>query len=201
MGYLFSEEEMLPRKNALRDVVVSIFEPIETDIVKAMLSAGDDYLLLADKNPIARREHNFVTTTLHGLMIEKLSKISGVTLDNMINSSRSTILRIGSYLVWLKKLDKDGKPNINKTKTSAKRINQKAEGDDTQPMLILGYKLDDLQRIYHISISYMEGDKHLWAPIDIGDKVASSLFISHSPSSEELDVKVRPKKRKNIEAI
>ena len=159
MGYLFSEEEMLPRKNALRGEVVSIFEPIETDIVKAMLSAGDDYLLLADKNPIARREHNFVTTTLHGLMIEKLSKISGVTLDNMINSSRSTILRIGSYLVWLKKLDKDGKPNINKTKTSAKRINQKAEGDDTQPMLILGYKLDDLQRIYHIS--------HIWKVISI----------------------------------
>lgn len=201
MQYLFSDEEMFPRKNAKRDEVVSTFETIGTDIVNAMLAAGDDYLQLADKNPIARREHNFATTILHGLMIEKLSKISEVTLDNMTNSSSSTILRIGSYLVWLKKLDKDGKPKINNTQTSTKRIYQKAEGEDTQPMLILGYKLDDLQRINHISISYMEGDKHLWAPIDIGDNAASSLVISHSPSSEELDVKVRPKIKKKIEVV
>ena len=63
-------------------------------------------------------------------------------------------------------------------------------------MLILGYKLDDLQRIVNISISYMEGDKHLWAPIDIGDRVANATnLVVNSAEEAEVQVKTKIKKR------
>lgn len=199
MGFLFSDEEMGLRTNADREDVVSTFAGIEADIVNGIMNAGNKYLQYAEENPIARREHNFAMVNLHGLIIEELAKVQGVTLDST-PSARNTFLRIGSYLVWLKKLDEHGKPKINRTKSSAKRINQKAEGDDTQPMLILGYKLDDEQRIVHISISYMEGDKHLWPPIDIGNRVASSTNLISNTSTEEAEVRIRSRKKK-IEAI
>lgn len=195
MGFLFTEEEMFSRTSAERENVISTFAPIEADIVNRIMNAGNNYLQFAENFPIARREHNFVTMMLHSLIIEELAKISGVTLDCIAKRPNNTVLRIGSYLVWLKKLDKDGKPSINRTKSSTKRISQKAEGDDNQPMLILGYKLDDLQRIVNISISYMEGDKHLWAPIDIGDRVANSVNIVAS-SAEEAEVQVKTKIKK-----
>lgn len=196
MGFLFAEEEMFSRTSAERENVISTFAPIEADIANGMMNAGNSYLQFAEKFPIARREHNFVTMMLHSLIIEELAKISGVTLDCIAKRPNNTVLRIGSYLVWLKKLDKDGKPSINRTKSSAKRINQKAEGDDTQPMLILGYKLDDLQRIVNISISYMEGDRHLWAPIDIGDRVANATnLVVNSAEEAEVQVKTKIKKR------
>lgn len=196
MGFLFTEEEMFSRTSAERENVISTFAPIEADIVNGMMNAGNSYLQFAEKFPIARREHNFVTMMLHSLIIEELAKISGVTLDCIAKRPNNTVLRIGSYLVWLKKLDKDGKPSINRTKSSAKRINQKTEGDDTQPMLILGYKLDDLQRIVNISISYMEGDRHLWAPIDIGDRVANATnLVVNSAEEAEVQVKTKIKKR------
>lgn len=196
MGFLFTEEEMFSRTSAERENVISTFAPIEADIVNGIMNAGNNYLQFAEKFPIARREHNFVTMVLHSLIIEELAKISGVTLDSIAKRPNNTVLHIGSYLVWLKKLDKDGKPSINRTKSSAKRINQKAEGDDTQPMLILGYKLDDLQRIVNISISYMEGDKHLWAPIDIGDRVANATnLVVNSAEEAEVQVKTKIKKR------
>lgn len=196
MGLLFTEEEMSPRTSAERENVISTFAPIEADIVNGIMNAGNNYLQFAGNFPIARREHNFVTMTLHSLIIEELSKVSGITLDCMAKRHSNTILRIGSYLVWLKKLDKNGKPNINRTKSSAKRINQKAEGDDTQPMLILGYKLDDLQRIIKISISYMKGDKHLWAPIDIGDRVSNPINLV-ATSAEEAEAQVKTKIKKS----
>ena len=68
------------------------------------MNAGNKYLQYAEENPIARREHNFAMVNLHGLIIEELAKVQGVTLDST-PSARNTFLRIGSYLVWLKKLD------------------------------------------------------------------------------------------------
>ena len=136
---------------------------------------------------------------LHGLMIEKLQQIPDVHAEK-IGKTRNTILRYGSYKLWVKKLDDDGKPNINKTKSSVKRINQRVDGTDTLPMLILGYQLDDIQRITNISICYMQGNKHLWAPINIGDKVASSL-ATISKQTEEPLVKVKANKKKKNEAI
>ena len=99
MGFLFTEEEMFSRTSAERENVISTFAPIEADIVNGIMNAGNNYLQFAEKFPIARREHNFVTMVLHSLIIEELAKISGVTLDSIAKRPNNTVLHIGSYLV------------------------------------------------------------------------------------------------------
>lgn len=199
MGFLFTDEEICPRENADRKKVVEDFEPIIGQIVERIIKAGNNYQLYAVDHPVARRENNFVSTNLHGLIIEEIQQIKDVYAEK-IGKTSNTILRYGSYKIWVKKLDDDGKPNVNKTKSSVKRINQRADGSDTLPMLILGYQLDDVQRITSISICYMQGDKHLWSPIDIGDKVAAPILTT-SPQTEEPLVKVKANKKKKKEAI
>lgn len=199
MDFLFTDEEMCPRENAERNSVIEAFNPIASQVVDCIINAGNDYQAYAENHPIARRENNFASTMLHGLIIEKLQLIPNVHAEK-IGKTSNTILRYGSYKLWVKKLDDDGKPNINKTKSSVKRINQRVDGTDTMPMLILGYQLDDVQRITNISICYIQGEKHLWAPINIGDKVASSL-VTISKQTEEPLVKVKTNKKKNNEAI
>lgn len=93
-------------------------------------------------------------------------------------------------------------PWVNMTKSSTKRIYQKAEGEDTLPMLILGYQLDEIERISHIYILYLEGNKHLWVPIDIGDIAASNqVSITSIPAGDEPIVTVKPQKQKGKEAV
>ena len=91
---------------------------------------------------------------------------------------------------------------MNITKSSTKRIYQKAEGEDTLPMLILGYQLDEIERVSHICILYLEGDQHLWAPIDIGDIAASNqISMTKISSGDEPMVTVKPEKQKGKEAV
>lgn len=96
-------------------------------------------------------------------------------------------------------------PWVNITKSSTKRIYQKAEGDDTLPMLILGYQLDEIERVSHIYILYLEGDQHLWAPIDIGDigdiAASNQILMTKNPSSDEPMVTVKPEKQRGKEAV
>ena len=114
----------------------------------------------------------------------------------------NSILEIGSYKVWIKKLDDNGMPWVNITKSSTKRIYQKAEGEDTLPMLILGYQLDEVERVSHIYILYLEGDQHLWAPIDIGDIAASNqISMITNTSGDEPIVTVKPEKQRGEEAV
>jgi hypothetical protein len=126
---------MNPRQNADRDEVLTAFTPMANILVTKILEAGDCYLDIADNHPIARQESTFPSSTLHGLIIEKLSEIEGVRLTKP--SKRNTIIELGSYKVWVKKLDERGLPWVNDTKSSVKRINQKAEGEDVMPVLYL----------------------------------------------------------------
>lgn len=200
MGYLFSKEEMYPRESAIREEVINAISPLADDIVNGIIKANNSYLAFADTHAIARRQNNFVTTTLHGLIIEQLATISSVEIQQLNNSGNS-ILRIGKYLVWLKKLDDKGMPNINKTKSSTKRINQLVDGNDTTPLLILGYTLDDIQRINGISLSYLEGEKQLWAPIDIMQIISSKSVAITSEADETVNVTVKPGKKRKSEVV
>lgn len=149
--FLFTDEEMNPRQDASRDDVLKFFTPLANNIVAKILEAGDCYLQYAEGHAIARRENTFCTSNMHGLIIEHLSQLEGVRIAQI--SKRNSILEIGSYKVWIKKLDDNGMPWVNITKSSTKRIYQKAEGDDTLPMLILGYQLDEIERVSHIYIT------------------------------------------------
>ena len=196
---LFTEEEMNPRENANREEVLRVFSTLATDIVTKILEAGDCYLAYAGEHPIARQESTFPSSNIHGLIIEKLSEIKGVRITKL--SKRNSIIEIGSYKVWVKKLDEDGLPWVNETKSSLKRVNQKADGDDVMPVLILGYQLDQIERITNIQLIYIEGDRHLWTPIDLGDMaVLNHLETISSPAPEEPIVTVKPDKQKSRES-
>ena len=69
-------------------------------------------------------------------------------------------------------------------------------------MLILGYQLNDIEVVSHIYILYLEGDQHLWAPIDIGDIAASNrISMTASTTVEEPIVRVKPEKQRGKEAV
>ncbi len=190
----FSDEEMNPRQDADRDEVLSVFAPLANNIVMKILEAGDCYLTFAADHPIARQEHTFLSSALHGLIIESLSKIDGV--NRYPFCSRNSLLEVGPYKVWLKKLDENGLPWVNGTKSSVKRVNQKADGDDVMPVLILGYQLDQLERITNIQLIYIEGGQHLWAPIDLGDMAANNpIELMTMPAPEEPIVTVKREKQ------
>lgn len=199
-SFLFTDEEMNPRQNANRDEVRRALTPLANNIVAKIFEAGDCYLQYAEGHPIARLENTFCASNMHGLIIEHLSQIKGVRITQI--SKGNSILEIGSYKVWIKKLDDNGMPWVNVTKSSTKRIYQKAEGGDTSPMLILGYQLDEIERISHIYILYLEGDQHLWAPIDIGAIAASNqISMTTISSGDEPMVTVKPQKQRSKEAV
>ena len=195
---LFSDEEMNPREIADRDEVLSAFCSLSNSIVTQILVAGDSYLEIADNHPVARQENTFPSSILHGFIIENLSKIPGIRLKKI--SKKSTIIEVGLYKVWVKKLDERGFPCVNETKSSVKRVYQKADGEDTMPVLILGYQLDQIERISRIQLIYIEGDRQIWAPIDLGDIAAAGLSVPIvAPAMAEPVVSVKPeKKRINI---
>ena len=199
-GFLFSDEEMNPRQSADRNEVLDTFVPMADSIVVKMLEAGDCYLAIAEQHPVARQEHTFPSSTLHGLIIEYLTQIEGVR-RSMI-SKRNSFLEIGSYKVWVKKLDERNLPWVNDTKSSVMRANQKADGEDVLPVLILGYQLDPSERISKIQLIYIEGDQHLWAPIDLGDMAASNQVVPMVvPAAAEPEVKVKPGKKRSKEKV
>ena len=68
------------------------------------------------------------------------------------------------------------------------------------PVLILGYQLNQIEHISQVTLSYMEGDQHLWAPIDLGDMAANNQIAAMTvPSTEEPVVGVKPGKQRGKE--
>jgi len=199
-GFLFSDEEFPSRQNADRDEVLNTFGAMAGSIVTKILEAGDCYLAIAEQHPVARLEHTFTSSILHGLIIEYLTQIEGVR-RTLINK-RNSFLEISSYKVWVKKLDERNLPWVNDTKSSVKRVNQKADGEDILPVLILGYQLDQSERISKIQLIYIEGDQHLWAPIDLGDMAATNQVMPMAVlAADEPEVKVKPGKKRSKEHI
>lgn len=197
---LFRDEEMNPRQDADRVEVLKTFTPLANAIVMKMLEAGDCYLEFADKHPIARQENTFTSSALHGLIIEKLNEVDGVRITKY--GKRNSFIEVGLYKLWVKKLDDRNLPWVNETKSSVKRVFQKAEGEDILPVLILGYQLDQVERITNIQLIYIEGDQHMWAPIDLGDIAATNNAISIEvikPDGPE--VKIKPGKERRREKI
>ena len=56
---------------------------------------------------------------------------------------------------------------------------------------------------FHIFVYYiLEGDQHLWAPIDIGDIAASNqISMTKISSGDEPMVTVKPEKQKGKEVV
>lgn len=197
---LFSDDEMNPRQNADRDDVRKIFSPIAEKIILKILEAGNTYMKIAEDHPVARQEHTFTSSTLHGLIIESLSQIKGVRVIKF--NKKNSFLEVGSYKVWVKKLDDKGLPYINKTKSSINRAYQKAHNGDVLPLLILGFTLDNLDRISQIQLIYIKGDQYLWEPINLYDLLSSSEIIPITqPTTDKLNLEVKPEKKRDREKI
>lgn len=198
--YLFRDEDFDPRQNAERNEVLSVFAPLANSLVMKILEAGDCYLAFAENHPVARRESTFPSSILHGLIVEKLSEIEGVRVIK--TNKRNSFFEIGPYKVWVKKLNEDGLPWVNETRSSIMRISQKADGEDTKPVLILGYQLSQTEKITRIILVYIDGDQHLWTPIDLGDMAASNYMVPISVSTvEEPAVSIKPDKQREKRKI
>lgn len=199
-GFLFSEEECMPRNNAEREAVKNAIEPLARFIVEKIEKAESAYHDYAGQHNLARQLSNFAPTNLTSLIIESLSQIEGVSIRDL--SHGNVVLEVGNYQVWVKKVDEKLMPKCNRTKALVKRINQYVEGDDCMAMLILGYQLNDAQNITSIHLEYLKGTEHLWAPIDVGDMGARQLqantIIGAPEQPEELEVKVKPSHKRGI---
>lgn len=199
----FTDEEMTPRQPADRGEVINAITPLANDIVEAVLNANNAYLGYAEHYPIARQQPRFCAENMHAQIIEWVGKINGVENRMMNEHSSDVIFQIGNYKLWVKKLDDSGLPNVNNTKSSQKRCHQKADGEDTLPMLVLGYQIDSMQRITSVTISCIKGDKHLWAPIDVIELTGAYNelpMVQTSASQESIDIHVKPNKKKRRKA-
>ena len=74
-------------------------------------------------------------------------------------------------------------------------------------MLILGYQLNDHQKIVGLHLLYLRGDEKIWAPINIGDLGAKLLESINRPEMvvtptqvEEVEIKVKTS-RKRAKAV
>lgn len=199
----FADEEMTPRQPAVRGEVIDVITPLARKLVDAFICANNAYLEYAKKYPTARTQPRFCSENMHGLIIEWVSKIEGVECCSINEHSSDIIFQIENYKLWVKKLDSSGLPNVNNTKSSQKRCHQKADGEDTLPMLVLGYQIDDMQRITSVTISCIKGDKHLWAPIDVIEltEAYNELpMVQTSASQESIDIHVKQNKKKRRKA-
>ena len=202
---LFADEETSSRQSAERLDVVSAITPVALDVVKCILTKCNEYLDFADKHPVARQQPNFVTGNIQPLILEALIE-SGHFKAKCLNANTSyQAVEFAGYVIWVKKLNDGLFPNVNLTKASVKRVLQKSEQDEIEPVLIFGYQLDDTQRITGLYLTYMLGDKFLWSPINLGD-IASSMsetkILSHCAGAEDdVLVAVKPNKKNKTNVV
>lgn len=192
---LFSEDELSPRTDAERNEVLNAFSPNALTIINAILGAGDNYLTFADNHYFARQQPNFAPCNINGLILEELVKTGLFNPRPMNNNTSQCVLLYNNFTIWIKKIDGTLKPRVNKTKSSYKKAYQMEEQGDKSPVLVLGYQLDDSQRIQGVHLSYMLGEEHLWLPINLGDIASRSQNNSTMLTTEivDLDVKIKVK--------
>lgn len=204
-GVLLFEDECMPRNHVEREKVLSDIEPLCSLIVEAVMSAEDGYLSYAAEHPIGRQGKNFAPMNMTWLIVEKLLKIEGVTPTTSTLKYPNVVIQ--GHHIWIKKVDESLLPKVNATKASAKRSNQYCEDDENEPILILGYQLDSLQKVIGIHLEYLKGQEHLWAPINIGDIGArvlqqnSILFQTSSSTNNEVEVKVKKGKNRTKQQV
>ena len=199
-GVPLFEYECLPRNHVEREKVLKDIEPLCPQIAKAVMKAEDGYQAYAAEHPIGRQGKNFAPMNMTWLIIEKLLQIEG------IKATSSTFdypnVEIQGHHVWVKKVDDSLLPKFNLTKASAKRSNQFCQDGENEPILILGYQLNSMQKVVGIHLEYLKGQEHLWSPINVGDIGAkylqkNSIFMqSNSSVSDEVEVKVQQEKKR-----
>lgn len=163
-------EEFQPRHEADRKKVIELLKPHSDGLMNAILSADDKYQAFAADNVIARQQHSFAPSNLTALIVQEISKISGFALNNF--SKGTPEIMFDDYKFWVKKIDEKFTPRFNQTKSSQSRVNQLTNDDDEKSILILGYQLNDLQRVSGVYLVYLRGEEMVWAPINLGDMAA-----------------------------
>ena len=202
----FLDGECTPRNNAEREKVLSLVQPMAAEILKAVVSAETDFRIFAAQHAFARQCNNFAPTNLSALIVEKLIEVRNV--KPVILTKGNFAVELGDHIIWIKKVDSNLLPKYNITKSSTKRAYQYVtDNDNVNPVLILGYQLNDHQKIAGLHLLYLRGDEKIWAPINIGDLGAKLLEGINRPEMgvastqvEEVEIKVK-KSRKRAKAV
>lgn len=202
----FLEGECTPRNNAEREKVLTLVKPVAAEILKAVVCAETEFQIFAAQHALARQCNNFAPTNLSALIVEKLIEVKDV--KPVILTKGNLAVELGNHIIWVKKVDSNLLPKYNATKSSAKRAYQYAnENEDANPVLILGYQLNDQQKIAGLHLLYLRGEEKIWAPINMGDLGAKALEEITQPQPiiapthvEEVEIKVK-KSRKRSKAV
>ena len=186
-------EDFKPRNEAQRNQVLEYITPLSEGIMKAIVQAELKYLDFASDNAIARQCGNFPPTLMTSLIVQEISLMDEFQISPFSKGNNELIT--GDYKIWVKKVDDKFQPKFNMTKSTLSRANQLSQkGDDQQAILILGYQLDDSQKISGVHLIYQTCDKHVWAPINLGDLGAQEEEKSNSNAAtqiEEVPMKVK----------
>lgn len=190
-------EEFQPRHEADREKVVELIKPHSDGLMNAILTADDKYQAFAADNAIARQQHSFAPSNLTALIVQEISKISGFTLNNF--SKGTPEIMFDDYKFWVKKIDEKFSPRFNQTKSSQSRANQLTNDDDEKSILILGYQLNDLQRVSGVYLVYLRGEEKIWTPINLGDMAAQieeeAMPVNTQQEVAEIPMTVKKGKR------
>lgn len=163
-NYLFPEEEMFPRLPVLKSEFESAFKPWIRDIIRAFREASKQYKEFLEQHPFALQRKSFSSHLWNFLITEQLGKIPGLNWDTLEGNLQRFYIKIDQTKLFVKKIDEHyNTKNIETAAVQQYREQLTNDINDKDPVLFLGYQLDDTRReIIDISIVCRKGDKLEW---------------------------------------
>lgn len=140
-SYLFSEEEMYPRKKVSQSEFEKSISSFSIQIVSACNDGLQESLLLFKSYRGAALMRNFRPTVLNSLVAEKLKKSLGEKTG--IDSNERFFLSIGGNKLIVKKVDSKYRHKNIPTKNVRMFNNQlTVSNQDCSPIIVIGYQVD-----------------------------------------------------------
>lgn len=202
-SYLFSEEEMYPRKKVSQSEFEESISGVSVQIVNACYDGLRECLELSLAHSGAARMRNFKPTTLNSLMNGKL--MESFKDSSGIDSDGRFYLLIGEGKLFLKKVDSGFKHKNIPTKKVGMYNNQLSCSDqDSFPITIIGYQVDEsytnIIGIY--AIHYENGDISWVSDVEyIASKSNDAISLNYLNDNDvdEVSVAVKGGKQRKAE--
>ena len=202
-SYLFTEEEMYPRKKVSQSEFEESISGVAMQIVNACYDGFQECLELSKAHSGAARMRNFKPTILNSFMDEKL--MESFKDSSGIDSDGRFYLSIGEGKLFLKKVDSGFKHKNIPTKNVGMYNNQLSASDqDSSPITIIGYQVDEsytnITGVY--AIHYENGDISWVSDVEYiasNSNEAISLNYLKDNDVDEVSVAVKGGKQRKAE--
>lgn len=202
-SYLFSEEEMYPRKKVSQSEFEESISGVSMQIVNACYDGFRECLDLSQTHRGAARMRNFKPTNLNSLMAEKL--MESFQDSSGIDSDGRFYLSIGGGKLFLKKVDSSFKHKNIQTKNVGMYNKQlSASNQDSSPITFIGYQVDEsytnITGVY--AIHYENGDISWVSDVEyIASKSNEAISLNYLKDNDvdEVSVAVKGGKQRKAE--